>query len=754
MDFRTDNIERQWGRCSTMWHELSAIAKHQQGTTSIEWSPDGHKVSIHSSYHSGEVDVVQFRSLVSALPALVWLHFLDMFPPSFPESLKASLSDLSIHSFRDSPDDERSLFERSDNVEVFKPFREALCPTALDKDFTFKASYTTKLSPFLTLLAQFIMAGNGISMRSFQAAALQVAPSDGFPRNFFIDDLLCYIGKPRAKQCGLNVYEAYWLLEPRVALAIILYIGIFRPLESSLLENQGDASGSSPFLFVKVAVANAEPTAIRRWEGRDINQALYAEGSPLQAEGRVYRQITKALLRRNSFSTLGSLQELPAYPNAAEQRQMLLIGRKEQLALSQAVHSFFGFKSPPHPMQPVSPAVSSLPHYALDVARHKVRHRYALTGGSVANVKNQVTWLSRTLPFLYGDGYLGEESEWTCLGDQNLVEVSAATIWGGMQPSMLEALPFEGYPRRSIATAMSMVRHHFSVLSLILTSPKIWIAIQEWKDGSYYPENVSERSIAIVTDTFLPKVQTFCKIQPSGWTVFSLAVREYARRPLHFVNPYPQPAIVPNTTLLPFDATITDRTNAKLPTLRRRNLLEIIDDSGRQMPVRPWGRVVHRKPSRATQDFQAEQSEVERPTLTSLSLPVAGTGNQLPSTISVCKAQTPEEPTLLSQKKLPFTDRHHSVLSSLKQQSTHHEEMARGREEPTAVALLSHLADQTKYTVQAVENFAAAMDLLQDDMDTSLQAVCDSTRLVLELGKQRIQLLRTNFELIQGLSDS
>ena len=210
-----------------MWHELSVIAKHQKSATSISWSPDGHKLSFHSSYYSGEVDLDQFRSSVSALPELVWSHFLDMFPPSFPESLKDSLSDLSIHSFRDSSDDERSLFDRSDNIEVFKPFREALSHSASDEDSMFKASYTTKLSSFLTLLAQFIMAGNGISMRSFQAAALQVAPSEEFPRNLFIDDLLCYIGKPRAKQRGLAVYEAYWLLEPRVALAIIAYTGIF-----------------------------------------------------------------------------------------------------------------------------------------------------------------------------------------------------------------------------------------------------------------------------------------------------------------------------------------------------------------------------------------------------------------------------------------------------------------------------------------------------------------------------------------------
>lgn len=393
-----------------------------------------------------------------------------MFPISFPESLVAGFSDLSIHSFRDSPDDAQSLFERPDNLGIFKPFREALSDSASDKDSTFKAGYAKKLSKFLTLIAQFIMAGNGISMRSFQAATLQVAPSEGFPRNFFINDLHCYIGKPRAKQRGLSVYEAYWLLETRVALAIILYIGIFRPWESTSLKNQKDGPGSSPYLFVKVDMCNAEPTAIRRWEGRDINQALCVERSPLQAEGRVYRQFTKAFLRRNSFAnSFTTSQELP---DMVDWRRALVTGRNEQLAFSHAVHFFFGFKSPPvpgtHPMIPmqlVSPNVSSnvlsLPHYALDVARHAVRHRYALTG-SVADVEKQVVQLCKTLPFLYGNCY-GEVSKWTRLGDKNLVEVSAATIWGGMQPSMLEALPFEGYPGRSIAKAMSMVRCHLVI---------------------------------------------------------------------------------------------------------------------------------------------------------------------------------------------------------------------------------------------------------------------------------------------------
>lgn len=129
---------------------------------------------------------------------------------------------------------------------------------------------------------------------------------------------------------------------------------------------------------------------------------------------------------------------------------------------------------------------------------------------------------------------------------------------------------------------------------------------------------------------------------------------------------------------------------------------------------------------------------------------MAGTGNQLPTAIS--NAWTSKEPTPLPQKGLHSTDRGPSVLSGLKQQLTHHTEIARGRES-ALVASFSHLADQTENAVQAVEHFAAVADLLQDTADTSLQAVCISTRLVTEIGKQHIQLLRANLNLIQELSE-
>lgn len=252
------------------------------------------------------------------------------------------------------------------------------------------------------------------------------------------------------------------------------------------------------------------------------------------------------------------------------------------------------------------------------------------------------------------------------------------------------------------------------------------------------------------TDIFLSKIQFFCKIQPSGWTAFSLAVREYGCRPLHFVNPYPQPAIVPNTTLLPFDATITDRTNAELPTLRRRKLLDVLENSGSQ-PTRSWGRVVHQ----ATSDSKAKQSEleVERP-LTLFSLPIAGAANHLPTAtgIPISNAWTSKEPTPLLQKALHSTDRGPSVLLGLKQGLIHHTEFARGRES-AVVASFSHLADQTENAVQAVERFAAVADLLQDAADASLQAVRVSTGLETEKGKQHIELLRANFNLIQELSE-
>ncbi|KAG2005995.1 hypothetical protein CC2G_002354 [Coprinopsis cinerea AmutBmut pab1-1] len=76
---------------------------------------------------------------------------------------------------------------------------------------------------------------NGVAMRPFQLAALKFSVKGNLPRNIYIDGVQCYIGKPESKQHFRQArhYDAYWLLEDRVGLALVLYLGIFRPLEFS-----------------------------------------------------------------------------------------------------------------------------------------------------------------------------------------------------------------------------------------------------------------------------------------------------------------------------------------------------------------------------------------------------------------------------------------------------------------------------------------------------------------------------------------
>ncbi|KAF8266961.1 hypothetical protein EI94DRAFT_1701330, partial [Lactarius quietus] len=283
-----------------------------------------------------------------------------------------------------------------------------------------------------------------------------------------------YIGKPKSKQrsFGLPHYEAYWPLDDKVGLAILLYGGIFRPLESTLLlgrDLKSQKTWESPvndttFLFVKVILLEGRRKLVG-WNGRDINKALRAEGSPLQAESRVYRHFTKALSRKYlSIQAVGISQAYSgpegqaSVPNLRQEQRDSVLRRKMQLAFGVSVHQLLGLKA--H-----SPMLDST-HVlyrdnALQLARHLVRHRYQLSGNAEPDIREKVQRLLSSLPFMYGsDREIVPSTGWQTLGDRTLIEVTAAAVYGSTQPSLMEHMPYDGYSTSAVAAALSTSSAH------------------------------------------------------------------------------------------------------------------------------------------------------------------------------------------------------------------------------------------------------------------------------------------------------
>ncbi|KAF8869469.1 hypothetical protein BD779DRAFT_1682084 [Infundibulicybe gibba] len=571
--FKARNTAYQWGRCSTIWSIMLSMSKAEGSVTKVEWSPDGYTFAFKSSYASVSVEVDDFRQSVLELPGSIWQSFLQLFPASYPPLLLNEIHKLDTTVFHDDPDNPDSLFSRKDNSARIHPYYDAL-KDILQQQQTIAVceQYQENLPKFQAGLLYGIMTCNGISMRSAQVAQLRFSASDGFPRNLYIDGAQCYIGKPAAKQkhTGHPYYEAYWLLHSRIALALLLYRLIFRPLEPVLLLQHVkcpdlDTSelliGGMDCLFIKVLSHRGQQQKLVSWDGKDVNRVLRAAGSPLCSESRVYRHFTKAFVRK--FLSPQAIQISQAHsrperqtslPNSRQMQKDLALGRKEQLAFSAAVHQLFGLKPQ---LENITSALYRV--HALQCARHLVIAQYQLCGDNQQLIRDRVLHLVSIRPFIYGDGRASNRNmTWTTLGDRALIEVTAETLYGPARPSALEdTMPYDGYPSLPVAVALNM----------------IWTAIHEWDTGSYCPSlQFTEESSHQAEKIFLEGINNFRSKQRSGWIKFCLEVHKHATRCLSFTDHNSLPHIVPPVKLLHLDTSFQSGTYAQIPALTRRPL--------------------------------------------------------------------------------------------------------------------------------------------------------------------------------------
>jgi hypothetical protein len=436
--------------------------------THVEWSPDSRNFGFNSSYASISVELDEFRQSVLELPESVWQLFLHLFPVDYPITLLDEIKTLETTTFHDDPDSPDNLFLRKDNSSRVRPYYNALKEVLRQpQSAAVREQYQIALPKFQARLLHGIMSCNGVSMRPAQAAQLRFSAFDGFPRNIYVDDTQCYIGKPVAKQkhTGYTYYEAYWLLDAKIGLALLLYRLLFRPLEPVLLLRHDIKSlevldsGELDFLFIKVISCLGQPKIVG-WDGKDINRALRAKESPLRSEGHVYCHFTKAVIQRfllphaiQISQTFAKAERQTSLTNSRQDQKDTLLGRKAQLALSTAVHQLFGLK--PQPDNLTGPLYKV---HALQCARHLVIARYQLHGDNQQVIRDRVLRLVSMRPFIYGsDRADNPNATWMALGDRTLIEVTAETLYGPTQPSALENLPYDGYSVLPVAVALNMV---------------------------------------------------------------------------------------------------------------------------------------------------------------------------------------------------------------------------------------------------------------------------------------------------------
>jgi hypothetical protein len=453
--FKSGSYAYQWGRCSYAWAILLPLSQGEEGSTRSSWDTDGgYNFSFSSRYSNITLDLHHFKSCMKAHPALVWQSFTQLFPSGYPKPLLEELSHIQISSFSDDIHSQQSLFDRQDNQAVFSPYRDALLPL-----WSPQATYIAALTGFQVLLIQAITLPNGVAMRAFQTAGLKFAAAANLPRNVYIDGSRCYIGKPEAKQRFRSTpwYHSYWGIHDQVGLAIILYLGIFRPLEVPAPSPATAPSTSAvrPYLFLTITPNVKgdvkEGWTATRWTGTEVNRALMHETSPLKAEGRVQRHFTKALCQRHLSVKIQQISShMPLNDNLRNNDpRNAEVGRQRQLALSTAVQDMLGMSLPAGSEdQP-----QAYEKHGLELARHLVRLVYGLYGSDPALIRSKVETLQRKMPFFSGDT---DENTRFC-GDLVLVQTAAAVIYGSAKPVPMQPIPFNGYPVKLVAISLATV---------------------------------------------------------------------------------------------------------------------------------------------------------------------------------------------------------------------------------------------------------------------------------------------------------
>jgi hypothetical protein len=374
----------------------------------------------------------------------------SLFPSTFPiEKLKV----LRVSPFSDDPDASASLFERPENKRLLKPLIDELASCLLNCKTAAAVQTLQKAQTFLETFVQCFYGPNGVTPRADQTAKLQHSPLLKYPRNLRIIDDTCCLGNPRAKQVHRENYPAFWALPEDVGLSLLIYLGVFRPVEielASRVKSTRSPEEMRHFIFTRPFTLRIHRASIL-WTGKMVNNALRSVKSNLPAEARVHCHVLKAFLRKHFQRELCALSD--GALDCAESTQL------QQLVLSKVLHVFFGLAEETECSQAVlrATAVTTsdlLPghiQFARLVARHLVVSKYNLSG-LTAEVIDKARILNKCLPFLYGPG-----KPWEQLGDDVLVEVTATLIYAETQPTLLGHLPYHGYSTDVVATAVTLV---------------------------------------------------------------------------------------------------------------------------------------------------------------------------------------------------------------------------------------------------------------------------------------------------------
>ena len=425
--------DRLFGRLRSLWDSaLQHRPKEQQQGVRAYWLQSSTLIFSWRYISEKRIDINQLRGQVLHQVMLHEQAFRDLFPDAFASS---ELAHIQIATFQED-DTASSLFDLPANQAFLHPLSQKLMDALHKKGLLTGSWMFSRSQAFLSSLLVITYLTTGVPPRAFQAADFRYTASGKQGRAFrLIDGVHGAFVNPKTFASKtverVRVDNALWLLPPQVTLTLLLYLGVFRPVEGAISIQTFPPDHVAP-LRTHIFCSPERRAASIIWSPDNVEECL-KRNSPLGVEAyaqcliysKILHQLFKAQVETMQDGILLNKQSQHAprtsVQHYAVERLQNVTGlqyttRERQMRIGQEFHAFFYLVRPISTMDQDDKGQSSKEgvrklmdimvdtEHALYVARHAILQTYQLAALPAEEASARAKALISELPFIHHIG--------------------------------------------------------------------------------------------------------------------------------------------------------------------------------------------------------------------------------------------------------------------------------------------------------------------------------------------------------------
>jgi len=473
-------------RMRQIWLIVWPLALKEVGSTQVISDEAGLVFTYSNCYVSDhDIPLADFKFLTESLITEAREKLISLFPSGL-DIEKFSIMESTLH---DDMKSNKSVFEQEGNKRLFEDrvkefmakliepgelhYQLAQSPTKKTRNERVQSWFNAEEILLESILGGMVLS-TGIPARAFQIEGFRYASSSTaeHKRNLYICKKNVVIGFPKSKLYSRTIQEALWALPPGLSQTLILYLGVIRPVSIQLMEylRRKPHCWSTSHIFA--------PAHSRVWRRAKINAIIQSQtlsGLKIKLTVKECRQLISCMFRKHlpsliepKDSTVTSMANKQADHSQAISNQygqstgyMTGLSMSDTcvdgfLEVSHGWQALLGIRSPSQAMQvllyklPFVELRDGNRRIAMDQVRILLADEYGLGGSNWARSQVIAKEMLKKRPFM-------PKAEDSLLGDEVLVSVSAALLYGHGEVNFFDSAPVGGLAVDTVLDAVALI---------------------------------------------------------------------------------------------------------------------------------------------------------------------------------------------------------------------------------------------------------------------------------------------------------